>query len=44
MDKAIGYAIDNAVKQAIQEIGLKEFKKTSMFMSNNRSTEQKAAA
>lgn len=40
MNTEIRNALQEAVTQAIKEIGLKQFKKTSFFMSNTRTYEE----
>lgn len=40
MNTSIRKALQDAVAQAIKEIGLEQFKKTSFFMSNDRASEE----
>ncbi|WP_287318213.1 hypothetical protein [Mesorhizobium sp.] len=40
MNTLIRKALQDAVAQAIKEIGLEQFKKTSFFMSNDRANEE----
>lgn len=44
MTREIREALKVAVENAIRSVGLENFKKTSMFMSNNRIEEVKKAA
>ena len=40
MNTEVRKALQEAVTQAIKEIGLEQFKKTSFFMSNTRASEE----